>query len=460
MAEAARDLRAWLEALAREGRLLEGPKNTDLRFELAAFSKRTEDKSALIFPNPGGHPVPVVSNLLADRKWIADSLGVTSAELLARFSSALKSPVKSVEVKTGPAQEIVHRENIDLLRLLPVPTHNELDSGPYISAGVLFSRNPETGIQNLTIHRCQISGPDKIGVLLLPRHTLAYVHRAAARKQALEVAIVIGLDPATLLASQAIAPLDFDELEIAGALHGKPVEVVKCLTNNVRVPAHSEIVIEGHIVPDERAPEGPFGEFPQYYGPRSDNHVIHVDAVTHRRNPVFHTIVGGSTEHLLLGGISREATLLDHLKRSFPEVKDVHLARGGVCRYHLVVQMEKKSEGQAKNVIMGAFGGHYDIKQVVVVDMDVNIHDPVEVQWAIATRFQADRDLIVIPGAQGSRLDPSARSGVSAKMGIDATVPLDADPSHFLRIRVPGQEEIDLHRLELCPNLKSILGRA
>ncbi len=209
-----------------------------------------------------------------------------------------------------------------------------------------------------------------------------------------------------------------------------------------RVPAEAEIAIEGRILLRAREPEGPFGEFPQYYGERADRHVLQVDAITHRTDPLFHTVVGGGLEHLLLGGIPREATLLSHLRRSFPSVRDVHLARGGVCRYHLYVQLEQRSEGEAKNVILDAFGGHYDIKQVIVVDPDVDIHDPAEVEWAVATRFQADRDLVVIAGAQGSKLDPSTRDGVGAKMGLDATVPFGAPPPKFKRISIPGEHEM------------------
>jgi 2,5-furandicarboxylate decarboxylase 1 len=267
---------------------------------------------------------------------------------------------------------------------------------------------------------------------------------AEAEGHDLDIAIVVGIDPLTLLASQAILSIDADELEVAGALHGEPLEVVKCVTNDIRVPANSEFVLEGRILAKARELEGPFGEFPQYYGERAERHVIEIDAVTHRRDPLFHTIVGGGLEHLLLGGIPREATLLAHLQRSFPNVTDVHLARGGVCRYHLYVQMKKRSQGEAKNVILGAFGGHYDIKQVIVVDEDVDIHNPTEVEWAVATRFQADRDLVVVDNAQGSKLDPSSKDGVSAKMGLDATVPLDAPELKFKRIRVPGERELDL----------------
>jgi 2,5-furandicarboxylate decarboxylase 1 len=149
-------------------------------------------------------------------------------------------------------------------------------------------------------------------------------------------------------------------------------------------------------------------------------------------------------EHLVLGEIPREATLLEHLQRSFPNVRDVRLTRGGTCRYHLVVKIDKRSNGEPKNIIMGAFGGHYDVKQAVVVDLDVDIDDPNEIEWAVATRFQADRDLLVVSGAQGSKLDPSSEEGISAKMGIDATKPVEAEVMKFKRIHVKGLEEVDL----------------
>jgi 2,5-furandicarboxylate decarboxylase 1 len=342
--------------------------------------------------------------------------------------------------------EVVHRE-VDLPRLLPIPVHNELDSAPYITAGLLISRNPKTGVQNVTIHRLQLSGANRLGVLLLPRHTLRFFQMAEEAGGDLPCAIVIGVDPLTLLASQAIAPIDFDELTIAGALHGRPLDVVKCLGSDIRVPAHAEIVLEGRILARVREMEGPFGEFPQYYSEPAEQHVIEIDAVAHRRSPIFHTILGGGIEHLLLGGIPREATIMAHLRRSFPGVRDVHLSRGGTCRYHLNVQLDKRHEGEGKNVIMGAFGAHYDIKHVVVVDKDVDIHDQAEVEWAITTRFQADRDLVVVTEAQGSKLDPSSRNGVSAKMGFDATVPLSAPELKYKRIRVPGEEAVDLAKV-------------
>src|SRR5262249_5070333 len=302
------------------------------------------------------------------------------------------------------------------------------------------------GAQNVTIHRLQLNSAKRLGVLLLPRHTLAYFRMAEEKGRDLPIAIVVGVDPLTLLSSQAIGPLDFDERPLGGSLHGKPLDVVKCLTSEVRVPAESEIVLEGRILAKTLEPEGPFGEFPQTYGERAERHVVEIDVVTHRKSPIFHTVNGGGLEHLLLGGIPREATILNHLQRSLPCVKDIHLSRGGTMRYHLYVRIKKTREAESKNVIAAAFGAHYDIKHVIVVDEDVDIHDPNEVEWAMATRFQADRDLVVIGDAQGSRLDPSARDGVSAKMGIDATVPIAERGFRYTRIRVPGEDAVDLRR--------------
>lgn len=439
-------LRGWLDHLRRTGRLTLSSPGMDLVHGVAGLANRLEGTSATVFPHPGGHPVPVVSGLLSRRAWMAEAMDVPQPELLRRFEQACLDPLPSREVAGAPCQQVVHHD-VDLTRLLPIPTHNEHDHGAYITAGLLITRRPDTGVQNVAIHRLQVSGPDRLGALLLPRHTLAFFQEQEAAGRDLDLAIVVGVDPLTLMASQAIVPMGHDELEISGALRGSALPVARCLTSEVRVPADAEIVLEGRLLRNVREPEGPFGEFPQYYGERAMRHVIEVTAVTHRHQPLFHTIVGGSMEHLLLGGIPREASFLSHLRRSFPSVRDVHLSRGGTCRYHLAVQIDKRSEGEAKNVILSALAIHYDVKHVTVVDTDVDVHDPTEVEWAVATRFQADRDLVVVAGTQGSKLDPSTEDGVGAKMGLDATVPLSAPEMTFTRIRVPGELELDIESL-------------
>jgi 2,5-furandicarboxylate decarboxylase 1 len=442
-----RSLRDWLDHLAARGRLAVLKPNVGLKFEVAAYAKRLDGLRATVFPEPDGHPIPVVSGLVSDRGWMAEAMGVEPSEMLTRFQDAAENPVPWQEVSSAPAQEVVHRQGkdqLDLAKILPLPTHNEHDGGPYIAAGIMIVRNPKSGRQNVSIHRCQLTGPNRLGVLVLPRHTFVFQRMAEEAGQPLDAAIVVGVDPLTLLASQAIVPLDHDELEIAGALQQRPLPVVKCIASDIRVPAEAEIVIEGRFLPNVREPEGPFGEFPQYYGERALREVMEIVAVTHRKDAIFHTIVGGGLEHQLLGAIPKEATLLTHLRRNFPNVLDVHLSPGGVMRFHLCVKIRKTQEGQGKNVILGAFAGYFDLKHVIVVDEDVDIHNPTEVEWAVATRFQADRDLVIVPESQGSKLDPSNRDGVGAKMGLDATKPFQAPEMIFKRIHVPGEEAIDV----------------
>jgi len=439
------DLRQWLGHLETTDRLAVTKTGRKLDFEIAGLANRHDGSRALVAPAPDGHADGVViSGLLSRREWMAEALGVEPGTLLSAFEEAAQSPLPVNKVEAAPCQEVVHKRDIDLTALLPIPTHNEHDSGAYITAGLMICRNPRTGIQNVAIHRLQVSGPRELGALLLPRHTLSFFTTAEEAGDDLEVAIVIGASPACLLASQAIVPMDFDELTVAGALGGAPLDVVRGISVDLFVPAQSEIVIEGRCRANLRRPEGPFGEFPQYYGERADRHVIEVSCVTTRQKPLFHTIVGGGLEHLILGGIPREATILKTLQDMFPCVRDVHLAPGGTCRYHLYIMIKARHAGEAKNVLLGAFAAHYDIKHAIVVDEDVDIHDPEMVEWAVATRFQADRDLVVISGSQGSKLDPSSDNGIGAKMGLDATVPLDASEFRFKRIRVPGEQELDL----------------
>jgi 2,5-furandicarboxylate decarboxylase 1 len=440
------ELRSWLKQLAQTNRLVATQKNIALKHQLAAIAKNLDGKSGVLFPAPDGHAIPVVSGFMSSRSWIAEAMGVEEGRLLDSFRAAADNPLPCHIVKDAPCQEVVHKD-FDLRVLLPVPTHSEHDSGPYITAGLVIAKNPKTGVQNVSINRIQVNSKDRMAVLILPRHLHAFQQAAEEMNQALPVAIVIGVDPLTLLASQAIAPIDSDELEIAGALHGKPLDVVSCLSNNVLVPANAEIVIEGHIPPNVREIEGPFGEFPKYYSSQEKRQVIVVDAVTHRKNPIFHTIIPAELEHLLLGSIPRESTILSHLKRSFPSVRDVHLSLGGVGRYHLYVQIKKT---------------HYDVKHVIVVDEDVDVHDPLQVEWAVATRFQAKHDLLVIHDAQGSVLDPSTTvglpvdaqgviptsyQGLSSKVGFDATKPLAYEGHVFTKVRIPGEDAVDLNQV-------------
>lgn len=442
-----RSLRTWLDYLKGKEELAVIDKRVSLEFELAAVTKKLDGQKAVLFTRVEDYEIPVVAGTASTRKQFADALDVTEKELIHKFLQAVDSPIpcQPIDSSEAPVHEnVIIGEEVDLMKLFPIPVHHEKDSGHYITAGLAIAKDPVTGKQNVSIHRLQVSGKNRLGALILPRHLYNFYKNAEETGRPLEIAIVIGVDPVMLLASQAIAPLGQDEMEISGALKGEAEKVVKCKTVDIMVPAHAEIVLEGRILPHVREPEGPFGEFPKYYGPKSDKEVIEVTCVTHRNQPIYQTIVPATYEHLLLGAIPREASLLRSIRNTVPTVSGVHLTLGGTCRYHLVVSMKKRNDGEPKNVMFAAFAGHYDVKHVVVVDDEIDIFNMEEVEWAIATRFQADKDLLVVHGALGSKLDPSTDNGVSSKLGFDCTVPLNTKPLEFERIRIPGLEDIKI----------------
>jgi 2,5-furandicarboxylate decarboxylase 1 len=438
--------RTWLAHLQTTGRLATIDKNVSLEYEVAAIAKKLDGKKATYFTSVEDYEIPVVSGICSTREDFAEALETDQYNVITKFTEAVSAPEACLLVneKEAPVKENIILENIDLMKMFPIPVHHEKDSGNYITAGLFIVRDPVTRKQNVSIHRLQISGKNKLGALILPRHTFHLYKQAEEEGRPLECAIVIGVDPVTLLASQASTPFGVDELEISSALRGEPLEVVRCETVDIDVPAYAEIVLEGNILPHVREPEGPFGEFPKYYGPRSDKEVIEITAVTHRNNPIFYTIVPAGYEHLLLGGIPREASLFQSIRQTVPSVKAVHMSPGGTCRYHAIVSIKKRNEGEAKNAILAALANSFDIKHVVVTDEEVDIFNMEEVEWAIATRFQADRDLVLVHEAQGSKLDPSTREGVGSKMGFDCTVPLNSEPMQYLRVQIPGYNECDL----------------
>lgn len=440
-------MRQWMATLKEMGRLKTVNRPVELVFELAAVGKKADGQFAVKFNNVTGFSMPVVTNLAGDRELFATALNSTTEEMVQKFGKAVENPVACTIVpkEQAPVKETVILEDIDLQKFLPAPVHHKRDGGPYITAAILLAKHPDTGVRNVSIHRLQVLGPDKLGVLILPRHLWQFFYLAEKQNKPLEVAMAIGLHPLILLVSQATTGPGLDELEIASALLGEPLKLVRCETVDLEVPAGAEILLEGHLVPGVREVEGPFGEYPKYYGPASPKPVIKVTAVCHRREPIYHTIIPASREHLLLGAIPREAVLMQLVKHAVPSAVGVHLTPAGGCRYHAVVAIDKKHEGEAKNAIFAALASSSEVKHVVVVDKDINIFDPEEVEWAIATRCQAGRDVFIVTRALGNKLDPSSNDGISDKMGIDATIPLNAPPEQYEKITIPDLENINFN---------------
>jgi 2,5-furandicarboxylate decarboxylase 1 len=446
-------LRTWLDWLRVAGRLKAVSRHADLVHELAAVVHRLDGHAAVLFKHPGGRSVPVVAGTCCRREDFAAALGTDVSGILGRFTECQAHPrlPRLLAPGTAPAQEIRHTSGVDLLHLFPIPTHHEKDAGPYITAGVCIVRDAATGWHNLSIHRLQVVGPDRLTVLLLPLHTGRQFAAAEKAGRPLEIAIAVGLGPLLLLASQATTAPGVSEYGIAAAMLGDvPLDLVRGISVDIQIPAEAEIIIEGQLLPGVREPEGPVGGFPKYYGPRSLRPVVAVTAVTHRRDPIWQTILPSGMEHLLLRAIPKEAHMLEVVRQSVPTVCAVHLTPGGACRYHAVVQIQKGREGEARQAALAALAANFDVKHVVVVDDDVNIFDPQEVEWAVATRVRADRDIFFVPRDARPSADPSAADGGGTTMGIDATAPIDSrvgrdgEPGAFERIRIPDAANIRL----------------
>ena len=439
-------LRDWLAELDRQGLLKHIHKSVSPINELAAVGKKLEPAYGALFENVEGSDMSVVTGLVTSRDSIAHSLGMTYPELMERFTRALSEPTpcKMVDGKgLAIKKNILLGDQVDL-GLLPACVHHEKDGGRYLTAALCVTKDPATGIRNVAIHRHEVQDRNHLGALLLPRHTNQLFAQAEAAGRPLEIALAIGVHPSLLLASQATTQLGVDEFEIGGTLLGEPVELTKCETVDIEVPVESEIILEGRILPNVREEEGPFGEYPRTYGPKAPRHVIEITAITYRDHPIYHTIIPATMEHFLLGAISREATMMQVIRQATPNVKNVHITPASGCRYHAVIQLDQKHDGEAKNAMFAAFTSSTEIKHVVVVDPDIDIYDMQDVEWAIANRVQAARDVFIIPNAMGNKLDPSSRNGASDKMGIDATIPVSEDRERFQKIRIAGFDQIDL----------------
>jgi UbiD family decarboxylase len=423
-------------------------KSLSPRYEISAVLthlERTKRFPLLFCENVEGNNAPVVINTLASRWLMATALQCRPEELAKTFSERQSKPIPPVEVSDAPVHEMIRLgDGVDLTKV-PILTHYDVNAAPYITAGIVVAVDPDTGVRNTSYNRLMMAGERELRIFMaVGRHLWTLHNKLERRDQALPIAIVVGVHPLFSLGSQALTPLDEDEYAVIGGMMNEPLRLIKAKTVPILVPADAEMIIEGKILPHVRRSEGPFGEFTGHAVPEDERQVIEVTAVTHRKNYIFQDIHAGYTEHKLTGAIPREAALLKAVRQTVPTVKNVCMPVSGNCRFHAYISIDKRAPGQAKNAICAAFAADMLLKHVVVVDGDIDVFDEERVLWAVSNRFQADRDLVVIANAQGSELDPSAGPrGVNAKMGLDATKPLDGFPPE---LRVP--EEV-LRRIRL-----------
>ena len=471
-----RDLRSALELLrSMNGQLVETDVLVDPEAELSGVyryvgaggtvRRPTREGPAMIFNNVKGHPgARVAIGLLASRSRVAALLGTEKERLGHLLCRSAQTPIEPVLTERSPeCQQVVHyasEPDFDLHKLVPAPTNTPDDAGPYITMGMCYATHPDTGRSDVTIHRLCIQGKDELSIFFTPgaRHIGAMAERAEELGIRLPISISIGVDPAIEIAScfePPTTPLGFDELSIAGALRGEPVELCKCLTVNERAIANAEYVIEGEVIPNVRVQEDQnrktgyaMPEFPGYTGPASSQcWLIKVKAVTHRENPIMQTCIGPSEEHVSMAGIPTEASIIGMIDKAMPgKLLNVYCASAGGGKYMAVLQFKKSvpsDEGRQRQAALLAFSAFSELKHVFLVDEDVDCFDMSDVLWAMNTRFQGDADIITIPGVRCHPLDPSndpactpscRDHGIACKTIFDCTVPY-AMKEHFIRSR-------------------------
>jgi 2,5-furandicarboxylate decarboxylase 1 len=427
------DLRSFIEVLRSSGDLNEIHREVDVDGELGAVLHASEQAGkAALFHDVRDFDMPVIGGAVCTRRSAALALGSDESEVFDRIREAPSNPILP-EIVDGPAPSQETRHDPVDLTWLPVPTHAPSDAGRFINASVVIARDPDSGRHNLSYIRMQIFGPDRSGFNINPwRDMEEFLRRAEARGENLPFCAAIGVDPVLMMAAAFRSP--GDEYEIAGALRGEPVPVVRATESDILVPAFAEIVLEGEVLAGERHPEGPMAEFTGHYSGTDDQPVARFTAITHRRDPIYQTIAGASAEHLLLGNaLMRGPSLDDAVRKMSPRITGVALPGPG---FAAVVAMTKPRPGEARNVALAALSFHVNTKCVIIVDDDINIDDPGEVLWAITTRSRWDRDCTVIPGALGNPLDPASdEDSVQAKVIIDAT--LGEERQNYERVRYP-----------------------
>jgi 2,5-furandicarboxylate decarboxylase 1 len=419
------DLRTFLMALEDADQLVRVRQPVCLEHELANVAAALERRGgpAPLFEHVQGSAWPVFASAVANQPRAALALGCEKSQVAQVLHRALDPtngvPPVRVEDAAWKSHTLTGPE-ADISRL-PIPTHAVGDGGPFITGGVVISRDPVSGRGNLSYNRMQVKGPRTFGFNVNEwRHVRQFLSVQEARGEALPLAVAIGLDPAIMIA--AGARYEGDELLIAGAIRGRGIPVCQGLTVDVLVPAEAEIVIEGYLAPHERQQEGPLAEFHGYFGELWDSPVFHVTAICWRDAPIFQTIIPGWNEHLYLGNVlPREPLLLDYVQHVSKNVTGLHIPPYS-SGFTALVAIDKSNPGEPKNVALAAFTAHVNIKWCIVVDSDVDIYDPADVLWALTTRVDWSRDVFSVPGAQGHEMDPTADArGVHTKVGVDAT---------------------------------------
>jgi 2,5-furandicarboxylate decarboxylase 1 len=448
--------RAALQRIDAAGLLLKVEDEVDPELEITSIMFK-EPEQAMFFKHVKGYRVPVVGNFLGSEENLVAIYQKDAGELGQFITEGLGNPMPPKKVEAGPVQEVFH-DNPDLTELLPLLRYAPKDGGRYISAGVVISRDPETGAFNASYHRFMHGERNRLLIKLdLGRHLRVLWEQSKAKGKSLPIAIVIGPDVGTMYAAAIMGaqlPMEMDEYHVASGIRRSPLELVDCKTVPLKVPANAEIVLEGSISPNEQMEEGPFMEFAGLYSDVASAPVTKINCLYHRSNPIWHVIM--TKESLIFRKHMWERSVLNAVKAAAPCVTDVALTVGGLYRFHLNMGIKKRSaadEGYQRNAIYAAIAALKDLDLVIVVDDDIDIRDPTDVEWALAMRWEASKGLILMPGSRGHEHVTISEKGVRTKVGIDATLPYGFTRRHE-RIPIPTAD-VSKYKTSLAPEFQN-----
>ena len=429
------NFRQFLDRLREHGELLDFKQPVDIR-HIATLVDQSD--KAILFHKVIGYDMPVVSGIIRTRERAIMGMGAKDyREIEDRLAAAIANPIASRMINTSPTHEVIMEgDDVDLYKI-PIPMSSIYDGGPMITAGVVLARDPELGL-NSGIYRFIVKEKNLTGIdIVTPNNMRLFAQRAFERKQPLPISISIGVHPIEIMGSGYRAPLGVDEMGIAGGMRGAPVELARCKTIDMPYIADAEIVLEAEILPTGWTwPEGRFGEFTRLMGGLHWNPLVRIKAITMRKDAIYYSL-HMPWENTWLAAPTRYAAIRQALRTAGVTVKDINVTLGGCAFWHAVISI-RKQPGEAKNALLAALSV-MDLKHVVVVDDDIDVNDPMDVEWAIATRVQGDKDIIIIPNARAKPLDPSLLQGAGivptgAKIGIDATIPEGIPKEHYERI--------------------------
>ena len=434
-------LRSFLKQMKKENEVVHVKEQVSPRFEISSIMKAFDGGPILFFENVKGYKTKIVTNICATRRRLCSALNVGPEKLYQRMIESWRSPIPPKIVKTGPVKEVT--EKADLTKI-PILTHFERDAGPYITSAIVSARSSDGKIENVSIHRLMVIDKNHLAIRQVPRQLFKLWNLAKSKKKDLDVAIAFGLHPAIMLAATSPLPFSISEYTVANAFLKERLNLIKCENVDAYAPAEAEMVFEGKISVKNEVIEGPLVDITGTYDIKRSQPTVEIVGMMHREDYIYQALLPSGAEHKLLMGLPHETMIWEAVANVVPIVKAVNLSEGGCGWLHAVISIEKQKDGDGKNALMAAFGAHPSLKHAIVVDSDIDVYNPNEVEWAIATRFQANEDLVIIPKARGSTLDPSAdqETGQTTKLGIDATRPLTKPTEKFVKAKIPTNQRI------------------